>query len=202
MKLARLFALVFIVASLSLATAATHTITFSGITYTPQGIEVAVGDVVRWEGDFQTHPLESISVPNGAASFSNSTGTSFEYTVMVAGDYGYRCTNHWQLGMVGGFSATDAGVDDDLNVEALLQLQAYPNPASGQLTLSYTLDNSSKVRISLFDMNGRELYQSEHAGASGPNTAYVNVASLPIGTYYYRLETSEAILARKFTISR
>jgi len=202
MKLDRLLTILFLVIAFANADATTHTITFAGVSYTPQVLQVAVGDVIRWEGDFTTHPLESVSVPAGAASFSNSTGTSFEYTVTVAGNYGYRCAVHFMSGMVGGFQASAASVDDDFNTEALLQLQAYPNPTSQRLTLTYTLEKSSTVRITLFDINGRKLSETNDASASGPNTSYMNVASLPIGSYYYRIETSDAVLTRKFTIAR
>jgi plastocyanin len=182
--------------------AATHTITFANFSYTPQALQASVGDVIRWEGDFQAHPLESLNVPNGAAPFSHSEGTSFEYTITVAGNYAYRCTNHFTQGMVGGFNAAESSVGDEFNVEALLQLQAFPNPASSDLTVSYTLGQGGNVRITLVDINGRDLYQIDNVCVPGKNTTFVNVASLPLGTYYYRIETADAVLSRKFVVAR
>jgi len=203
MKLAKALSLLLIMVLAASSQAATHTITFENFSYSPSSLPVNVGDVIVWQGDFSMHPLQSD--PGAPASFSNSSGGTFSFTVPSAGTYDYHCTAHGSPGgggMSGSFTATDAGVDDHSTAEALLQLQAYPNPASASLTLSYTLEKSSDVRVRLFDMNGRQLDHVENSGAPGQNTTYMNVATLPIGSYYYRIETSDAILTRKFTVSR
>lgn len=202
MKLAKyVFPLVLCV-TISSSIAATHVITFAGIAYSPNTLQVAVGDVIRWEGDFTMHPLESVLVPEGAATFGNTSGTSFEYTVLVEGSYGYRCAVHWPQGMVGGFQAAVASVDDPLAVDKVLQLWAYPNPTNATLSLSYRLEQSGNVRVLLFDMNGRELLHVPGFALAGENSMRIHVASLTVGAYYYRLETPAGVLTRKFTIAR
>lgn len=83
--------------------AKTITILFGGATgmkYSPDSVEANVGDNIRWEGSFSSHPLVSTSVPAGANSISVSTGTSFEYTISIAGDYRFKCDVHNFSGVV------------------------------------------------------------------------------------------------------
>jgi len=89
-------------------TATTHVILFGGgvgLHYSPNSLGVFVGDTIRWQGDFLFHPLSSTSVPVGAASWHNETGTIFNYTVLIPGTYNYQCDNHFSFGMTGSFVA-------------------------------------------------------------------------------------------------
>lgn len=89
--------------------ATTHVIQFGGSlgeNYSPKSLAVLVGDTVEWVGDFSMHPLSSVSVPAGAASFHQGSGSTFSYPVTLAGSYQYQCDFHFSLGMVGGFAAT------------------------------------------------------------------------------------------------
>lgn len=86
--------------SFSGALATNHTVNFGSFFYSPDTLLVTVGDVVTWSGAFASHPLESTSVPNGASSFSNSVGTSYSYSVTVAGTYNYHCSLHGFAGVL------------------------------------------------------------------------------------------------------
>ena len=100
-------------------TAATHIILFGGgvgLNYSPNSLTVAVGDTIQWQGDFIFHPLSSTTIPAGAASWHNETGTIFNYTVPVPGTYNYHCDNHFFLGMTGSFVAVDNSVLDVPNL--------------------------------------------------------------------------------------
>jgi plastocyanin len=102
-----------VLAVVACAGAATHVIQFGGgvgLNYVPNTLNVSVGDIVEWQGDFTMHPLSSVSVPQGAATWHNGTGTSFSYTVTVAGAYHYQCDIHGSLGMTGSFTAAGTGV--------------------------------------------------------------------------------------------
>ncbi len=98
------------------AGAATHIIYFGGNfkpEYNPPHISVNVGDTVSWRGDFNDHPLSSLSVPVGAAGFSNFSGGQFDYVVKTAGAYRYQSNMPHSLAMIGSFvamSAAEAGI--------------------------------------------------------------------------------------------
>jgi|GEM_PF-6876220 plastocyanin len=107
--LSAIFSLVFAFS----ACAMTHVINFGGslgFVYSPSQLNADVGDTISWRGDFSVHPLSSTSVPSGAAAFSNSSGTQFDYVIKVAGSYRYQCDVHFSIGMVGSFTVTGTSV--------------------------------------------------------------------------------------------
>lgn len=89
-----LLAFMALATSFTQAFAAEHIITFPGFAYSPNTLTVEVGDVVTWNGNFSTHPLESVTVPQGADTFFNNTGTTFSYTIAIPGTYTFHCTIH------------------------------------------------------------------------------------------------------------
>ena len=83
--------------------ATTHTISFSGNSFTPNTLSVTVGDTIVWSGNFTAHNIQSSSVPSGAATFAQAGG-ALSYVVSVSGTYNYLCTVHG--GMTGTFTAS------------------------------------------------------------------------------------------------
>ena len=92
-----------------------HIITFGNYFYSPSNItDVAIGDTIEWRGDFSMHPLQSLNVPEGAATFSNNTGTVYQYIVNIEGTYTYWCATHGVSdNMVGSFSTQASSVRSD-----------------------------------------------------------------------------------------
>jgi hypothetical protein len=78
-----------------------------------------------------------------------------------------------------------------------LAFTAYPNPTEGQLTLGFTLQETSPVRISLMDMTGREIavLVNEKAVAPGAQTLFLPdaLSNLSAGAYQVRIEAAGAI---------
>lgn len=69
---------------------ATHIVTFASFTYSPNALNVEVGDVIQWNGNFASHPLSTSSVPTGGTAITSvNTGTNFSYSVTVAGTYNH-----------------------------------------------------------------------------------------------------------------
>ena len=71
--------------------------------YDPQLLKIAPGDTVQFVATDQGHNVQSIDgmIPNGAKPFSGAVGQSLAVNFTVPGVYGYRCTPHGSLGMVG-----------------------------------------------------------------------------------------------------
>ena len=81
---------------------------FGGTLYTPKSMKIHVGQSVTWSGDFGFHPLRPGLIVNGVrtAQANNpipptSNGASVRVTFTTAGQYGYYCDNHWDVGMRG-----------------------------------------------------------------------------------------------------
>lgn len=187
--------------------AATHTITFGNdLRYTPQTLtNVQVGDVITWEGNFSMHPLRFVDVPNGAITPPDVTsGTTFSYTVEVAGNYGYICIFHQSAGMEGGFVAQEAArVDDPLSVS---MLSIAPNPIQEHQSISIELGfNGSLVRdLTICDMNGScDLYFKGADYSVDGNNVIVPNTSLPSGAYVVAISTTDgAVYRRKLIVTR
>jgi pseudoazurin len=71
--------------------------------FDPQLLKVAPGDTVHFTATNQGHNVQSLDgmIPEGARSFHSEIGQNLTVTFSVPGIYGYRCTPHGTLGMVG-----------------------------------------------------------------------------------------------------
>jgi len=202
--------IVVFLAAFSTAYATTHIIQFSGSfgqSYSPNSLNVSIGDTIKWEGDFSSHPLSSTSVPPGAQSFSHSSGTSFIYVIAAAGTYLYHCDFHFSSGMTGSFEAS--GLTDVNNLQTSINPyyfrlnQNYPNPFNPKTVISYQLSVISDVKLSVYDVLGREVAALINSRQNaGIHTTQWNAQNFPSGAYFYRLqaggftETKELILLK------
>lgn len=140
----------------SLATTHTVFVGQSGLTFSPNTLNVVVGDVVHFEWVSGSHTTTSVSIPVGAATWDNgitSTSTSYDYTVTVAGTYNYKCNPHGGSGMTGTFTATTTGVTNK-HVEIKNSSVISPNPAVDQSVLKFNSSSSFKATVRIYDITG------------------------------------------------
>jgi pseudoazurin len=73
------------------------------IQFVPQLLRVAPGDTVHFMATDQGHNVQSLEgmIPEDAKPFHGEIGQNLTVTFTAAGVYGYRCTPHGTLGMVG-----------------------------------------------------------------------------------------------------
>jgi len=71
--------------------------------FSPQLLKIAPGDSVHFVAVDKGHNAQSIDgmLPPGAKPFSGPMGEDFTLTLTEPGVYGYRCSPHGTLGMVG-----------------------------------------------------------------------------------------------------
>ncbi len=192
------------------ARATNHIITFGGSlgdAYSPSSLSVNVGDTVTWEGDFSAHPLSSTSVPNGAASFSNSTGTTFSYVVTAAGTYHYQCDFHHSLGMVGTFTAasvTSVASDRNFNEPGKFDLaQNYPNPFNPSTVVAFGVPVQSFVTVKVYNILGEEVATLvQQVVEAGTHTAVWNAGTMPSGVYFCQLRAGAFTQTRRMVLVR
>lgn len=76
--------------------------------------------------------------------------------------------------------------------------QNYPNPFNPQTTIRYTLAEAGPVRLTVFDLLGREVTTLVHGTRlAGSHTATFDATGLPSGVYLYRLEAGGQVLTRQ-----
>jgi len=71
--------------------------------FDPQLLKIAPGDTVHFTATDQGHNVQSLDgmTPTGAQPFHSEIGQNLAVKFTVPGVYGYRCTPHGTLGMVG-----------------------------------------------------------------------------------------------------
>ncbi|HTB07829.1 MAG TPA: T9SS type A sorting domain-containing protein [Bacteroidia bacterium] len=78
----------------------------------------------------------------------------------------------------------------------------YPNPGNGLITLSYSLETSGSVCISVIDELGQIVYDMNEQRGAGKVNEQLNLESLAAGIYSLRMQTSSGIAIRKLMIIR
>lgn len=83
-------------------------------------------------------------------------------------------------------------------------LNAYPNPAANNATISYSLNKSGNVSIVITDLMGRVVMNMEEGNQTAGTTYTVNVntANLANGTYFYTLNVNGEKQTKKFVVSK
>ncbi len=71
--------------------------------YMPEIVYAKPGDVVKFVPTKKGHNVESMKgmLPDGVKKFKSKINKVFELTVTQPGVYGYKCTPHYAVGMVG-----------------------------------------------------------------------------------------------------
>jgi sugar lactone lactonase YvrE len=81
--------------------------------------------------------------------------------------------------------------------------QNYPNPVRDVSRIGFTLPESGHVRLSVFDLLGREVrVLVDGVRAAGPHEAHLDASGLPAGSYVCRLEMGGRTIARLVTVVR
>ena len=65
-----------------------------------------------------------------------------------------------------------------------------PNPFNRQTKISFTLKETTGVAFSVYNVQGKKLYQKAERMLPGVNTFYWDSDGIPKGIYFYHLETS------------
>ncbi len=89
----------------------------------------------------------------------------------------------------------------DINVNTFkpedfaLPLQVQPNPSSGEVFLSYSLEESQAVWINVYDMQGRFIanLQRKQKLQAGKHQLLIPDTQLPGGVYFIRIETDQKL---------
>jgi len=79
--------------------------------------------------------------------------------------------------------------------------QNYPNPFNPATNISFYLKNSSQVKISVFDVNGRKTADiMNEKKAAGNHRITFNGSALTSGVYFYRMETESFTDTKKMIL--
>lgn len=102
-------------------------------------------------------------------------------------------------------SSSVSGIEDENNIipEEYMLYQSYPNPFNPSTTIKYSIPNSDKVSIKVYDILGREVSTlvNEYKTA-GTHTVEFNASGLASGVYFYQLRAQNFVETKKMVLLR
>jgi len=159
--------------------------------------------------------LFSLPVPEQLVVVTRATRgeawTPHASTLRTEGDESFLCANgltafgEFAIGADGAVNPVpnDPGPDDEPLVPEALALLAFPNPASGAMTVEVAMPEAGTARVSVHDALGREVAML-HDGplAAGLHAFPLGTAGLPPGLYHVILTTPGSTVMRRVTVVR
>ncbi len=93
---------------------------------------------------------------------------------------------------------------DDLGLDesgALANLNAFPNPATDLVSITYSLNNSSDINIEVLDITGKTVANiAQGVKEQGTYKADINTSTFAAGVYYANVSHSEGVSTIKFVV--
>ncbi|MGZ3932565.1 MAG: T9SS type A sorting domain-containing protein, partial [Bacteroidia bacterium] len=76
----------------------------------------------------------------------------------------------------------------------------FPNPANGSATIAITLDAAKTADITIYNMVGAQVYNTQIKGNAGTNNVTVDLSSLSRGIYMYTVKVGNANISKKLIV--
>ncbi|HET6228127.1 MAG TPA: C25 family cysteine peptidase [Bacteroidia bacterium] len=130
-----------------------------------------------------------------------SNGTSVDITIpaAVAGTIDVTATAFNKMPYTGTINVTGTTGIGELADNDFIQL--YPVPADQSLIVSGNLTNAGKMKLSLFNSLGQQvLVIAEESNMAGTFNKTVDIAQLPAGVYFCKLETAASTKTERLVI--
>jgi plastocyanin len=182
--------------------AAKHVIMTEDFFFSPGNLSVLVGDTIEWVWGSGTHTTTSTTVPPGAVTWDqqiNSASVTFDYVVLVPGNYEYQCNFHASMGMVGGFTASNpTGIPGQV---FLPYLNIDHNLSSNEIKLNYNFEEAQTLTLNIFDIVGKEV-ESIYLGTvlPGENQKTISLGGISKGVYLVKLDGKDISVTRKIVL--
>lgn len=84
---------------------------------------------------------------------------------------------------------------------AVASLQVFPNPATDEMNIRFSVPDARRVSIQLLDMMGRVLKERETLPSEQENHEILSVDDLPRGAYLLKLETKSGVFMEKVVLT-
>ncbi|HTB31175.1 MAG TPA: T9SS type A sorting domain-containing protein, partial [Bacteroidia bacterium] len=156
-----------------------------------------IGDTVEWDWVNGGHTTTSRSglIPAGAATWSNpmnSSSTTFQYVITVAGTYNYWCAIH-TTAMEASFTVTTTAVP---YVESFTTLASvFPNPATSQVNFHLNTCAPSNI-LTVIDMQGRVVLRKSLIDVDN----MLDISEWTKGIYFYQVNAGTLSMKGKFEV--
>ncbi|MFZ2897855.1 MAG: plastocyanin/azurin family copper-binding protein [Saprospiraceae bacterium] len=167
-----------------------HTITISGLSFSPGNLTINIGETVQWQNNSGSHNVNGslATYPSNPAGFFSGNAApapwTFNHTFTIPGTYEYRCDPHFLAGMTG--------------MITVLEPQNYPIYDIGTVTTSNADGVVDSLGVSC-QLEGI-VYGIDYRGGNGvqffmrDNTGGIGVFST--GINYYTVTEGDQIIVR------
>ncbi|MDQ3141877.1 MAG: T9SS type A sorting domain-containing protein [Bacteroidota bacterium] len=78
--------------------------------------------------------------------------------------------------------------------------QNIPNPFNAKTIINYSLPSQEDVKLSVYELSGKVLFQNELKGRKGMNSVEISIEPSYTGILYYQLEAKEFSATRKMVV--
>ena len=150
--------------------------------------------VSKFNDDFTVTEEEAIGI-----QFEYETGKNFKDSKFVTG-----IALISEIQNKDSFTQNEKESNTSINdKESYFNAKNYPNPFNPTTTISFTLQESSYVKLTVYDRLGREVKTliDENRNA-GTHTTEFNASGLPSGIYFYRIKTDSRTEVRKMILAK
>lgn len=89
------------------------------------------------------------------------------------------------------------GIEENLSSS---EVSVYPNPTLGSFNIFIDNVNFDELYISIFDIQGKEVFTSEDKNVSGAYNKQINLEDISKGVYYIKLSTGSEVKVQKLII--
>tara|TARA_R110001592_G_scaffold150576_2_gene376606 strand:- start:290 stop:1555 length:1266 start_codon:yes stop_codon:yes gene_type:complete len=86
------------------------------------------------------------------------------------------------------------------DIEQKVTMSIYPNPTSGNVTLLLDYPSSDKLKINIFDLSGKAVYQDNIGLSTGVNQELLAINHLTSGIYLLSIKNEKINIAQKLII--
>lgn len=193
------------------AASATHFVSASISSFSPQNLLILVGDTVVWTNDdtFGFHTVTSGGPCSANGQFNSGslppeTGT-FSFTFTTAGSIDYFCAFHCLGGMTGNITVQAPTPVGTLPITASLG-QNFPNPFNPATSIHYTLSGRSRAVLSIHDAHGALVIRIDQGIREAGTHRFewdgrdATGAAVGSGVYFYRLDGFPDVTPRKMVL--
>ncbi len=140
----------------------------------------------------------TVGFVNGSGTTTEPKAYSFVDKSVVNGTYSYRLK---QLDFNGNLEYSNA-VEVSVTGPRTFNLdQNYPNPFNPSTTITYSVPQSGKVKLAVYNLIGQEVAVLVNGVVSeGSHQVEFNAKSLPSGAYFYKLQGENSVSVKKMLL--
>ena len=162
----------------------------------------AVSFIIEREKESKQDFKEIADIPKGTTSFTDSTidrVSNYYYRAKAVSD-----TSASDYSTIETINTSPESINtNDLNNLDFNLYQNYPNPFNPNTKIEFTLKNSGKIKLSVYDILGNQVATLINGyEQNGFHTINFNASNLSSGVYFYKLFSKDFTITKKMILLR